>query len=128
VQGGRTLARARHGFLETSPTRGRSLRVGLRLCEDASQGDDGREHIPGGLGVSAEAAARRYLVRAGDGRLAVGTLVPARRTLAETSRRRKEIGETMDFSRVQLSDDDRDLTDEARDFLRTHVTEGVLSP
>ena len=32
----------------------------------------------------------------------------------------------MDFSRVQLSDDDQAFLDEARDFLRTHVTEDVI--
>ena len=32
----------------------------------------------------------------------------------------------MDFSRVQLSDDDQAFLDEARDFLRAHVTEDVL--
>src|SRR3954466_5116435 len=32
----------------------------------------------------------------------------------------------MDFSRVQLSDDDHAFLDEARDFLRTHVTEDVI--
>src|SRR5258708_26677739 len=32
----------------------------------------------------------------------------------------------MDFSRVQLSDDDQTFLDEPRDFLRTHVTEDVL--
>src|ERR1700754_3179946 len=32
----------------------------------------------------------------------------------------------MDFSRVQLADDDQDFLDEARDFLRTHVTEDVI--
>src|SRR6202790_140778 len=38
----------------------------------------------------------------------------------------KQVRETMDFSRVQLSDDDCAFRDEARDFLRTHVTEDVL--
>jgi 3-oxocholest-4-en-26-oyl-CoA dehydrogenase alpha subunit len=32
----------------------------------------------------------------------------------------------VDFSRVQLSDDDRAFVDEARDFLRAHVTEDVI--
>src|ERR1700754_1179190 len=32
----------------------------------------------------------------------------------------------MDFSRVQLADDDQDFLDEARDFLRPHVTEDVI--
>ena len=32
----------------------------------------------------------------------------------------------MDFSRVELSDDDQAFLDEAREFLRTHVTEEVL--
>ena len=32
----------------------------------------------------------------------------------------------MDFSRVELSDDDQAFLDESRDFLRTHVTEDVL--
>src|SRR3954471_18146032 len=32
----------------------------------------------------------------------------------------------MDFSRVQLSDDDQAFLDEARDFLRTHVTDDVI--
>src|SRR3954464_735460 len=32
----------------------------------------------------------------------------------------------MDFSRVQLSDDDQAFLDEAREFLRTHVTEDVI--
>src|SRR3954454_24524686 len=32
----------------------------------------------------------------------------------------------MDFSRVQLSDEDQAFVDEARDFLRTHVSEDVL--
>ena len=32
----------------------------------------------------------------------------------------------MDFSRVQLSDDDQAFLDEARGFLRTHVTEDVI--
>ena len=32
----------------------------------------------------------------------------------------------MDFSRVELSEDDRAFLDDARKFLRTHVTEEVL--
>ena len=32
----------------------------------------------------------------------------------------------MDFSRVELSDDDQAFLDEARDFLRTHVTDEVI--
>ena len=32
----------------------------------------------------------------------------------------------MDFSRVELSEDDRAFLDEAREFLRTHVTDDVI--
>ena len=32
----------------------------------------------------------------------------------------------MDFSRVELSEDDQAFLEESRDFLRTHVTEEVL--
>ena len=32
----------------------------------------------------------------------------------------------MDFSRVELSDDDQAFLDETRDFLRTHVTDEVI--
>lgn len=38
----------------------------------------------------------------------------------------KQIGTAMDFSRVELSDDDQAFLDEVRGFLRTHVTDEVI--
>ena len=43
-----------------------------------------------------------------------------------SARAREQVRDTMDFSRVELSDDDQAFLDEARDFLRTHVTEDVI--
>ena len=85
-------------------------------------------HVQGGLGVSAEAAATAYLVRARGWPLAGGdpgaTAKRSRRIVADAREPELEEGtSTMDFSRVELSDDDQAFLDEVRAFLAEQVTE-----
>ena len=130
VQGGRNLARRAAWFLDNEPDERPELAPSafVFMAEEASKAATMAVHIQGGLGVSAEAAATAYLVRARGWALAGGDPGASAKYIAEIVAARESGQERaiMDFSRVQLSDDDQAFLDEARDFLRKHVTEDVI--
>ena len=66
VQGGRNLARRAAWFLDNEPDERPELApsVFVFMAEEAARGATMAVHVQGGLGVSAEAAATAYLVRA----------------------------------------------------------------
>jgi alkylation response protein AidB-like acyl-CoA dehydrogenase len=66
VQGGRNLARRAAWFLDNEPGERRelALSVFVFMAEEAAKAATMAVHVQGGLGVSAEAAATAYLVRA----------------------------------------------------------------
>lgn len=66
VQGGRNLARRAAWFLDNEPEQRRELApsVFVFMAEEAAKAATMAVHVQGGLGVSAEAAATAYLVRA----------------------------------------------------------------
>jgi len=66
VQGGRNLARRAAWFLDNEPGERRELApsVFVFMAEEAAKAATMAVHVQGGLGVSAEAAATAYLVRA----------------------------------------------------------------
>ena len=66
VQGGRNLARRAAWFLDNEPDERPELAPSafVFMAEEASKAATMSVHIQGGLGVSAEAAATAYLVRA----------------------------------------------------------------
>lgn len=66
VQGGRNLARRAAWFLDNEPDERRELApsVFVFMAEEAAKAATMAVHVQGGLGVSAEAAATAYLVRA----------------------------------------------------------------
>lgn len=66
VQGGRNLARRAAWFLDNEPDERRELApsVFVFMAEEAAKAATMAVHVQGGLGVSAEAAASAYLVRA----------------------------------------------------------------
>src|SRR5271163_3229400 len=66
VQGGRNLARRAAWFLDNEPDERRDLAPSafVFMAEEAAKAATMAVHIQGGLGVSAEAAATAYLVRA----------------------------------------------------------------
>jgi alkylation response protein AidB-like acyl-CoA dehydrogenase len=66
VQGGRNLARRAAWFLDNEPEARRELAPSLFvfMAEEAAKAATMAVHVQGGLGVSAEAAATAYLVRA----------------------------------------------------------------
>lgn len=74
VQGGRNLARRAAWFLDNEPEERRELApsVFVFMAEEAAKAATMAVHIQGGLGVSAEAAATAYLVRARGWALAGG--------------------------------------------------------
>ena len=74
VQGGRNLARRAAWFLDNEPDERRDLAPSafVFMAEEASRAATMAVHIQGGLGVSAEAAATAYLVRARGWPLAGG--------------------------------------------------------
>lgn len=74
VQGGRNLARRAAWFLDNEPEERRELApsVFVFMAEEAAKAATMAVHIQGGLGVSAEAAATAYLVRARGWSLAGG--------------------------------------------------------
>lgn len=74
VQGGRNLARRAAWFLDNEPDERPELApsVFVFMAEEASKAATMAVHIQGGLGVSAEAAATAYLVRARGWSLAGG--------------------------------------------------------
>jgi alkylation response protein AidB-like acyl-CoA dehydrogenase len=74
VQGGRNLARRAAWFLDNEPDERRELAPSafVFMAEEASKAATMCVHVQGGLGVSAEAAATAYLVRARGWALAGG--------------------------------------------------------
>ena len=66
VQAGRNLARRAAWFLDNEPDERRELApsVFVFMAEEAAKAATMSVHVQGGLGVSAEAAATAYLVRA----------------------------------------------------------------
>ena len=124
VQGGRSLARRAAWFLDNEPDERPELAPSafVFMAEEAAKAATMAVHIQGGLGVSAEAAATAYLVRARGWPLAGGdpgaTRSGSPRSWPRARARARRLGqehETMDFSRVELSDDDKAFRDEARD-------------
>ena len=127
VQGGRNLARRAAWFLDNEPDERPELAPSafVFMAEEAAKAATMAVHIQGGLGVSAEAAATAYLVRARGWPLAGGD--PGRHRQAgrrdrgrpreRGAGRGSRTGAQMDFSRVELSDEDQAFLDEARSFL-----------
>jgi alkylation response protein AidB-like acyl-CoA dehydrogenase len=74
VQGGRNLARRAAWFLDNEPSARRELAPSafVFMAEEAAKAATMAVHIQGGLGVSSEAAATAYLVRARGWPLAAG--------------------------------------------------------
>ena len=74
VQGGRNLARRAAWFLDNEPDNRRELASAawVFMAEEAAKAATMAVHVQGGLGVSAEAAATAYLVRARGCALAGG--------------------------------------------------------
>src|ERR1700744_4867917 len=101
------------------------------MAEESSRAATMAVHIQGGLGVSSEAAATAYLVRARGWPLAGGDPgATAQRGAESVAARegggpREDRSETRGFPRVELSAEDEAFRDEARSFLKTHVTEDV---
>ena len=97
VQGGRNLARKAAWFLDNEPDERPELAAAafVFMAEEASRAATMAAHIQGGLGVSSEAAATAYLLRArgwplaggdpGAGTRHVGKLVAARESREERS-------------------------------------------
>lgn len=74
VQGGRNLARRAAWFLDNEPDERPELAPSafVFMAEEAAKAATMAVHVQGGLGVSAEAAATAYLVRARGWALAGG--------------------------------------------------------
>ena len=85
VQGGRNLARRAAWFLDNEPDERPELAPSafVFMAEEASKAATMAVHIQGGLGVSSEAAATAYLVRARGWPLAAGDPGASARYVAE---------------------------------------------
>jgi alkylation response protein AidB-like acyl-CoA dehydrogenase len=85
VQGGRNLARRAAWFLDNEPDERTELAPSafVFMAEEASKAATMCVHIQGGLGVSAEAAATAYLLRARGWSLAGGDLGVTAKYIAE---------------------------------------------
>lgn len=85
VQGGRNLVRRAAWFLDNEPDERPELAPSafVFMAEEAAKAATMAVHIQGGLGVSAEAAATAYLVRARGWPLAGGDPAAAARQIAE---------------------------------------------
>ena len=85
VQGGRNLARRAAWFLDNEPDERPELAASafVFMAEEAAKAATMAVHIQGGLGVSAEAAATAYLVRARGWPLAGGDPGASARHIAE---------------------------------------------
>jgi alkylation response protein AidB-like acyl-CoA dehydrogenase len=85
VQGGRSLARRAAWFLDNEPDERPELAASafVFMAEEAARAATMAVHIQGGLGVSAEAAATAYLVRARGWPLAGGDPGASARQVAE---------------------------------------------
>jgi alkylation response protein AidB-like acyl-CoA dehydrogenase len=85
VQGGRNLARRASWFLDNEPDERPELAPSafVFMAEEASKAATMCVHVQGGLGVSAEAAATAYLVRARGWSLAGGDPAASAKYIAE---------------------------------------------
>ena len=85
VQGGRNLARRAAWFLDNEPDERPELAASafVFMAEEAAKAATMAVHIQGGLGVSAEAAATAYLVRARGWPLAGGDPAASAQQIAE---------------------------------------------
>jgi alkylation response protein AidB-like acyl-CoA dehydrogenase len=85
VQGGRNLARRAAWFLDNEPDERRELAPSayVFMAEEAAKAATMAVHVQGGLGVSAEAAATAYLVRARGWALAGGDPGASAKYIAE---------------------------------------------
>jgi alkylation response protein AidB-like acyl-CoA dehydrogenase len=85
VQGGRNLARRAAWFLDNEPDERPELAASafVFMAEEASKAATMAVHVQGGLGVSAEAAAAAYLVRARGWTLAGGDPAASARYVGE---------------------------------------------
>jgi alkylation response protein AidB-like acyl-CoA dehydrogenase len=85
VQGGRNLARRAAWFLDNEPDERPELAAAafVFIAEEASKAATMAVHVQGGLGVSAEAAATAYLVRARGWTLAGGDPAASARHIGE---------------------------------------------
>src|SRR5262249_46404895 len=85
VQGGRNLARRAAWFLDNEPDERPELAASafVFMAEEAPKAATMAVHIQGGLGVSSEAAATAYLVRARGWPLAAGAPGASARHIAE---------------------------------------------
>jgi alkylation response protein AidB-like acyl-CoA dehydrogenase len=85
VQGGRNLARRAAWFLDNEPDERPELAASafVFMAEEASKAATMAVHVQGGLGVSAEAAATAYLVRARGWTLAGGDPAASARYVGE---------------------------------------------
>ncbi|MGB3354143.1 MAG: acyl-CoA dehydrogenase family protein [Mycobacterium sp.] len=85
VQGGRNLARRAAWFLDSEPDERAELApsVFVFMAEEAAKAATMAVHVQGGLGVSAEAAATAYLVRARGWAIAGGDPGATARRIAE---------------------------------------------
>ena len=109
VAGGRNLARRAAWFLDNEPDERPELAPSafVFMAEEASKAATMAVQVQGGLGVSAEAAATAYLVRARGWSLAGGDPGASAKYIAEIVAARESGGaKSMDFSRVELSDED----------------------
>ena len=101
VQGGRNLARRAAWFLDNEPDERRDLAPSafVFMAEEAAKAATMAVHVQGGLGVSAEAAATAYLVRARGWPLAggdPGATAHARRRDCGRARSRAGLGQELD--------------------------------
>ena len=92
VQGGRNLAHRAAWFLDNEPDERRELAPSafVFMAEEAAKAATMAVHIQGGLGVSAEAAATAYLVRARGWPLAGGDPGASAQQIAEILAAREE--------------------------------------
>ena len=96
VQGGRNLARRAAWFLDNEPDERPELAPSafVFMAEEAAKAATMAVHIQGGLGVSAEAAATAYLVRARGWPLAGGDPGVAAQRVAEIVAARESAPQT----------------------------------
>jgi alkylation response protein AidB-like acyl-CoA dehydrogenase len=94
VQGGRNLARRAAWFLDNEPDERPELAPSafVFMAEEASKAATMCVHVQGGLGVSAEAAATAYLVRARGWALAGGDPGASAKYIAEIVAARESVG------------------------------------
>ncbi len=117
VQGGRNLARRAAWFLDNEPDERPELAPSafVFMAEEAAKAATMAVHVQGGLGVSAEAAATAYLVRARGWAIAGGDPGATAKHIAESSPTREATELTQWISHgCELADDDQEFQDEVR--------------